>query len=69
VDISPEAQHTQDRIAKYMKLKNKEDKNVDSLIIFRRGTKQPWKELQRQSSEQRLKEGPFRDYSTWTSIL
>jgi hypothetical protein len=32
------------------------------------GTKYPWKELQRQSSEQRLKEGASRDCSTWGSI-
>jgi hypothetical protein len=39
-----------------MKLKKKEDQNVDTLIVLRRGTKYPWKDLQRQSFEQRLKE-------------
>jgi hypothetical protein len=39
-----------------MKLKKKEDKCVDILILLRRGNKYPWKELQRQSLEQRLKE-------------
>jgi hypothetical protein len=33
------------------------------------GIKYPWKELQRQSMEQRLKESPFRDCPTWASIL
>jgi hypothetical protein len=32
------------------------------------GTKYPWKEVQRQSSEQSLKERPSRDCSTWESI-
>jgi hypothetical protein len=32
------------------------------------GTKYPWKELQRQSSELRRKEGPSRDCPTWGSI-
>ena len=32
------------------------------------GTKYPWKELQRQSSELRLKEGPSRDCPTWGSV-
>jgi hypothetical protein len=39
-----------------MKLKKKEDQSVDTLILLRRGTKYPWKELQRESLEQRLKE-------------
>ena len=32
--------------------------------FFEGGTKYPWKELQRQSSEQRLKEQPSRDCPT-----
>jgi hypothetical protein len=32
------------------------------------GTKYPWKELQRQSVEQRMKEWPPRDCPTWESI-
>ena len=32
------------------------------------GTKYPWKELQRQSLEQRLKERPFRACPNWGSI-
>jgi hypothetical protein len=32
------------------------------------GTKCPWKELQRRSSEQSLKERPSRDCPTWGSI-
>jgi hypothetical protein len=39
-----------------MKLKKKEDQSVDASILLRRGTKYPWKELQRQSVEQKLKE-------------
>jgi hypothetical protein len=38
------------KFAKLMKLK-KEDQSVDTLILLRRGTKQPWKELQRKSLE------------------
>jgi hypothetical protein len=43
------------QLAKHMKLKNKEDQSVDTSILLRMGNKIPWKELQRQSSEQRLK--------------
>jgi hypothetical protein len=32
------------------------------------GTKYPWKELQRQSVNQRLKEPPYKDCPTWGSI-
>jgi hypothetical protein len=32
------------------------------------GTKYPWKELQRKSSEQRLKERPSRDCPAWGPI-
>jgi hypothetical protein len=39
-----------------MKLKKKEDQSVEISILLRGGTKYPWKELQRQSVEQRLKE-------------
>ena len=52
------------QFTKHMKLKKKEDQNVDTLIVLRRGTKYPWKDLQRQSSELRLKEGPSRDHPT-----
>jgi hypothetical protein len=39
----------------HMKLKKKEDRSVDTSIhLIRWGTKHPWKELQRQSVEQRL---------------
>ena len=37
-----------------MKLKKKEDQCLDTSILLRWGTKYPWKELQRQSVEQRL---------------
>jgi hypothetical protein len=39
-----------------MKLKKKEDQNVDTLILLKRGNKIPMKKLQRKSLEQRLKE-------------
>jgi hypothetical protein len=39
VDISPEAQNTQDIIAKHMKLKKKEDQSMDTSILLRRGNK------------------------------
>jgi hypothetical protein len=38
-----------------MKLKNKEDQNVDTLFFLRMGNKIPWKELQRQNLELRWK--------------
>jgi hypothetical protein len=51
-----------------MKLKKKEDKSVDNLILLRREKSYPWKELQRQSSEMRVKKGPSRDCPTQGSI-
>jgi hypothetical protein len=39
-----------------MKFKKKEDQSVDTLFFLEGGTKYPWKELQRQSVEQRLNE-------------
>jgi hypothetical protein len=51
-----------------MKLKKKEDQSVDTLILLRKGNRYPWKELQRQNVEQRLKELPSRDCPTWGSI-
>jgi hypothetical protein len=51
-----------------MKLKKKEDQSVDNSILLRSGKKYPWKELQRQSLEQRLKERPSRDCHTCRSI-
>jgi hypothetical protein len=51
-----------------MKLKKKEDQSVDTSFLLRMGTKYPWKELYRQSSEQSLKEQPPRDCPTWGSI-
>jgi hypothetical protein len=41
VDISPEAQNTQDKFAKHMKLKKNEDQSVDTLILLRRENKIP----------------------------
>jgi hypothetical protein len=38
-----------------MKLKKKGDHSVDICSFLKGGTKYPWKELQRQSVEQRLK--------------
>jgi hypothetical protein len=39
-----------------MKLKKREDQSVNTLFLLRIGNKMPKKELQRQSSEQSLKE-------------
>jgi hypothetical protein len=39
-----------------MKLKKKKDQSVDTGFFLEGGTKYLWKELQRQSLEQRLKE-------------
>jgi hypothetical protein len=44
-----------------MKLKKKEDQIIDTLFFLEWGTKYQWKKLQRQSSELRWKEVPFRD--------
>ena len=44
------------QFAKHMKLKKKEDQSVDTLFLLRMGKKYLWKKLQRQSSEQSLKE-------------
>jgi hypothetical protein len=52
------------QFAKHMKLKKKEDQIVDTSFLLRMGTKYPWKELQRQSSELRQKERPSRDCPT-----
>jgi hypothetical protein len=51
-----------------MKLKKKEDQSVGTSVLLRRGTKYPWKELQRESVEQRLKKWPSRDCPTWRPI-
>jgi hypothetical protein len=54
-----------------MKLKKKEDQSVDQSVLWsflEGGSKYPWKEIQRQSVEQRLKEWPSRDCPTWGSI-
>jgi hypothetical protein len=40
-----------------MKLKKKEDQNVDTSFLLEWGTEYPWKELQVQSLELRQKEG------------
>jgi hypothetical protein len=44
------------QFAKHMKLEKKEEQSEDSLILLRRGTEYPWKEVLRQSLRQRLKE-------------
>ena len=44
MDISPEAQNTQDTICKTHETQKEEDQSVDTLIILRRGTKPPIKE-------------------------
>jgi hypothetical protein len=41
VDISPEAQNIQDRIGKHKKLKKKEERSVDTSVLYRRGNKIP----------------------------
>jgi hypothetical protein len=44
------------QFAKHMKLKKMEDQSVDTLILLRRVDTIPRERVQRQSSEQRLKE-------------
>jgi hypothetical protein len=55
VDISPEAQNTQDKICKTQETQKEERANWTLLSFLERGTKYPWKELQKQISEQKLK--------------
>jgi hypothetical protein len=43
------------QFAKHIKLQ-KEDQSVDTSILLKRGTKYPWKELYKESSEQTPKE-------------
>jgi hypothetical protein len=50
----------------YMKLKKKEDQSVGALVLLRKGNKILTEKMQ--SVEQRLKERPSRDCSTWGSI-
>ena len=52
----------------HMKLKRKEDQNVDASVLFIRVTKYSQEEIWRQSVEQRLKERPPRDCPTWGLI-
>jgi hypothetical protein len=61
----PNTNLVQIQFAKHMKLKKKEDQSVDTSFLLR--TKHPWKELQRRSSEQSLKERKSRDCLTWGS--
>ena len=53
-----------------METKNKQTKDQSVILepFIELGTKYPRKELQRQSSEQRLKERPSRDCPTWGFI-
>jgi hypothetical protein len=53
-----------------METKNKQTKDQSVILepFIELGTKYPRKELQRQSSEQRLKEEPSRGCPTWGSI-
>jgi hypothetical protein len=52
-----------------MKLKKKEEPSVDTCSFLEWGTKYPWKELQRKSSELRQKEGSSKDCPTQASFL
>jgi hypothetical protein len=51
----------------HMKLKKKEYQSVDTSCLVRREIKYSWEKIWRQSVEQRLKERPSRDHSTWGS--
>jgi hypothetical protein len=51
VDIIPEFGISKIQFTKHRKLENKEDQSVDTSFLFRRGTKYPWKELQKQGME------------------
>jgi hypothetical protein len=65
VGISLEARNTQDTIHKTHETQEEGSQSVDTAIFLAEGaTKYPWKELQRQSVEQRLEERPSRDCPT-----
>jgi hypothetical protein len=51
-----------------MKLKKKEDQNMDTSFLLRMGNKIPMVGVTETNSEQSLKEQPFRDLPTWRSI-
>jgi hypothetical protein len=51
-----------------MKLKKKEDQNVNASVLLRRVTKYSLGDIWRHSVEQRLKEKPSRDCPTWEFI-
>jgi hypothetical protein len=67
--ISQKLRLSKMQFATHMKLKKKEDQSMDTSFFLRIGNKYPWKELQKQSSELRRKEGPSRDCPTQGSIL
>jgi hypothetical protein len=52
------------QFAEHLNLKKKEDQSVVTAFLLRMGKKYLWKELHRQRSELRWKEGPSRDFST-----
>jgi hypothetical protein len=51
-----------------MKLKKKEDKVWITWFSLDAESKYPWEEIQRKGVEEKLKERPSRDCTTWGSI-
>jgi hypothetical protein len=78
VDINPKVQNNQDSIHRPDEAQEEGRSKCGCFSVLRRGnkiitrgnmeTKYQWKELQRQSVEQRLKEKLNRDCPTWRSI-
>ena len=66
--LAQKLQITRIQLTAHMKLKKKEDQSLDTSILLEGGWKYPWKESQRQSVEQKLKECLSRDSPTWGSI-
>jgi hypothetical protein len=67
VDISAKAKPNI-QFTDHMKLKKKEDQSVDVSVLLTKGNKILMEKIQRQSVEQRLKERPSRDSTSWGSI-
>jgi hypothetical protein len=55
MDISLESQNIQDTICKTHETQEEGNQSVETLIFLRMGNKYSWKEVQRQSVKQRLR--------------
>ena len=66
--LAPKLRIPKIQFTDHMKLKRKEDQSVGALVLLRMSNKiLMGPNIERQSVEQRLKERPYRYYSTWGS--